>query len=410
MHARGRIIAATARLLRALTTGRVPSQVAAAPRAADHAARRHPRALASVATLVALSVLGGTAVAGVSVVTVGEPAMAALYGGFEIDGDMQAGTEGGIDWSSPELAPQPRAIDPLGSSADTYFAGGSNAVNAPSQTLTTGKISPAANDIGNVYGHSAFVDHSQWLYIGFERAVASGTMTFQFELSQLPSAVNAAGYEMPVRSVGDLLIIGTYSGSGFAVDGAHAWDGSGWIAQPIAADSPVHAASNTSTITTLDERTLTAGLFGEVAINLSALLSTPSCPGVEASTLAVRNATGGSINSALREYVEPFEIGLDDECGDLTIRKVDEAASPVARASFTVAPDPTPLSTAASLAITDGGAGDADGVADGTLTLGDARPGVTYTITETAAPPVTSSMRRRRPSRSTTAVRTRSTS
>jgi len=70
----------------------------------------------------------------------------------------------------------------------------------------------------------------------------------------------------------------------------------------------------------------------------------------------------------------------------VSIAKVDGAGNPLPGATFEISPDPT--GGVGTLVITDGGPGDADGVANGLITLEtvrfDAGP---FTVTETAPPP-----------------------
>ena len=70
--------------------------------------------------------------------------------------------------------------------------------------------------------------------------------------------------------------------------------------------------------------------------------------------------------------------------GDLRIEKYDQASVLVGGATFTINPDPAD-GLGAAITVTDGGAGDPDGMADGIIVL--AAVPTTYTVTETVAPP-----------------------
>jgi hypothetical protein len=94
------------------------------------------------------------------------------------------------------------------------------------------------------------------------------------------------------------------------------------------------------------------------------------------------------------ESAVPSGVGLDldvenipaqvIDTGTLRIEKYDQDGLLVGGATFTVSPDPA-TGLDGPITVTDGGAGDPDGVADGIIQL-TAVP-TTYTVTETVAPP-----------------------
>lgn len=314
--------------------------------------------------------------------TLGAPAAEAVnVGGFEIDGDF-AVNAGGLDWNA--LPGQPSAKDAIGSGTDDNFAGGAKEQDTSSWQLLNSSVSPAANDIGNLYGYGALVGGQQYAFIGFERAVSGGTTMFNVELNQNSDVRNSYGVLVPNRQPGDLLIDIQQQASGTpTVGGVYRWDGSQWVAIANGA-SGVTGASNSTVVTNPLGQILQPGTFAELGVNLSQVFGIPACPGVTFNAINMRSRASTSITSQVKDYVQPGAVSVPTSCGALSIDKRDPAGNRLPGATFTISPNPIPLATG-TLTVTDGSAQDPDGAANGVINFANAPP-ATYTVTETGAP------------------------
>ena len=69
-----------------------------------------------------------------------------------------------------------------------------------------------------------------------------------------------------------------------------------------------------------------------------------TCAGGDFGTMNIRSFTGNADESALKDYVNPVTIDIDDSCGELEIYKVDQFGNPLAGATFSISPNPIPAS------------------------------------------------------------------
>jgi uncharacterized surface anchored protein len=325
-------------------------------------------------TVATLPVLGSTL------------ANAATVGGFEIDGNMVS--DGAHDWAT--VGGQPSATDGTGANETLAFVPGNSAKELKPENwdLNNDAVSPEANDIADLYSHSATdASGDQFIFFGFEREKNTGTISYSIELNQLPNMTNENGVSIPDRSVGDVLISVTQQGgSVFSIDGVYTWSGSGWSLVP-GGIAHIVGDTNDAPITDIDGNTLPTGRFLEISVNLTDLFNVPSCPGKNFEALNVRSRASQSVSSDGKDYVAPVTIDVADTCGDLTIEKYDEDGVLLPGATFSISPNPIPLQpNAPALVVTDGGTNDPDGLANGIIYFEDAKP-ADYTVTETAAPP-----------------------
>lgn len=318
------------------------------------------------------------------------PAEAVLVAGFEIDGNTPDGAEAGVDWDTPVGT---RADDPVGNIDTTTFKG-SKEFEHPSTWERGVGLAPNQDDISAVYFHDAIVDGDIWGYVGFRRYTTTGTTNFDVEFNKLPNAT-ATTY-LPVRSVGDVMVRFEQDGNNaFELTAAWFWTrvsssdwGSGCIEVPGYTPRSGWCAESITSIP-FTGATGEDGHFAEGAFNFSSLLDQANpgatCVGGDFGTMNLRSFTGNANESALKDYVEPLAIDVDDTCGELEIYKVDQFGDPVPSATFSISPNPIPGETG-TLVVTDGGEGDPDSTADGAIVIDPATPG-TYTVIETAAPP-----------------------
>jgi hypothetical protein len=318
-------------------------------------------------------------------------ASAAVVAGFEIDGNTPV-DGGGTDWAGLDDATTHKA-DPVGN-VDTSTFKGSKEFEHPSTWETGTGLAPPQDDISDVYVHDAIVDDDIWGFIGFRRFSTSGVTNFDVEFNRQENA-GGSSY-LPLRSVGDVMVRFEQDGNkGFKLTNAYFWrleTGPDWTAgclevsgySPGAGWCPVDIAQVPFTGTTGE-----GGLFGEGAFNFTALLELGggdiTCLGGNFGTMNIRTFTGNADQSALKDYVDAVSIDVGDTCGAMEIYKVDQFGNSVPGATFSISPNPIPGQTASPLVITEGGAGDPDGTADGAIVIDPASPG-TYTVVETAAP------------------------
>ncbi|MCD6641042.1 MAG: prealbumin-like fold domain-containing protein [Nocardioides sp.] len=308
-------------------------------------------------------------------------ANAALAAGFEIDGNLVTDA-GGKDWDNFG----DRVNDPTGTTDTSNFTQGSKEFNNPATWQTATGTSTNQGDIDDVYSYIDDSSGETWAFLGFTRVANNGTMTFMVEFNQ---QVNTG--VRPVRTAGDLLLRFEQDGNGdFTLTTAYKWtesetgsfpagctvvDGytpeSAWCTQSLSGSGFVGASSADK-------------LFAEGAVNLSAFDTVGDCRGAYG-VMNVRSFSGESESSSLKDYIEPVPVSVPPSCGRLVIDKVDQFGDAVAGATFTITPSPIPGSAAASLTVTDGGANDPDGLADGVIDIDPAKPG-TYTVEEIAAP------------------------
>ena len=320
---------------------------------------------------------------------------AAVVGNFEIEGNTADDAAlVGIDWDTPGVPA--KTSDPVGNADTTNFGEGAKEFEHPSTWVRKTGVAPNQDDISGVYFHDAVVDDDIWGYVGFTRYTTSGTTNFDVEFNRLPNS--ATNTFAPVRSVGDVLVRFEQDGnSTFKLTSAWFWTRlsspdwgtgctevtgysprSGWCAESIAT-VPFTGATGDS------------GHFAEGAFNFSSLLEAggigdATCEGGDFGTMNIRSFTGNSVESALKDYVNPVTIDIDDSCGELEISKVDQFGNPLTGATFEISPNPIPGETTSPLVVVEGSSSDPDGEADGVVAIDPASPG-TYTVVETAAPP-----------------------
>ena len=313
---------------------------------------------------------------------------AVVVAGFEIDGNTPV-DGGGQDWATTGT----HATDPVGNADTSTFTGGSKEFDNPSTWETGTGLAPNQDDISDVYVHDAIVDDDIWGFIGFRRLTTSGVTNFDIEFNRLENAGNTYA---PDRSVGDVMVRFEQDGNNaFALTHAYFWrevDGSGWSSScievggydPDAGWCPVNVGSVPFTGTTGED-----GHFGEGAFNFTTLLELGggdiTCLGGNFGTMNIRTFTGNANQSALKDYVDAVTIDVGDTCGALEIHKVDQFGGSVGGATFSITPNPLPGGGTNPYVVTDGGANDPDGKADGIVNIDPAVPG-NYTITEVAGP------------------------
>jgi len=254
------------------------------------------------------------------------------------DGNLVVNTAGNTDWSN---APnRVTGVDQPSGSADNAFGQGTKE-DSPNVTVVDGSIPPNKNDLSRFYIGSEFTGGSNFVYLGWERAVNIGSANLDFELNQNPTAGFTGTTTGPVtlnRTAGDILITYDFGGSGTPTLGLLKWVTSGSTAQCFSANSLpcwgnrvnlsaagfAEGAVNAGTVSEpIAGGSLTAGLFGEAAVNLTAAGVFPSgtCTAFGSTFLKSRSST--SFTAEVKDFVAPQPINISN-CGTIKIHKVTE--------------------------------------------------------------------------------------
>lgn len=316
---------------------------------------------------------------------------AAVVAGFEVDGNTTVDA-GGQDWAGLPDASTHRS-DPVGNADTSTFKGSKELEHPTTWEIGTG-LAPNQDDISDVYVHDAVVDDDVWGFIGFRRHTTTGVTNFDVELNKQAN-IGGSTFE-PTRSVGDVMVRFEQDGNkGFRLTSAYFWrlrTGPSWVSGCLAVAGYTPGAGWCPVgvdLVPFAGATGEGGHFGEGAFNLTSLLELGggeiTCLGGSFGTMNIRTFTGNADESALKDYVDAVSVDVGDTCGAMRISKVDQFGNAVPGATFSISPHPVPGGGASPLVVTDGGAGDPDGAADGAIVIDPASPG-TYTVIETAAP------------------------
>jgi len=302
------------------------------------------------------------------------PALANLAGStFEgNDGNLVVNTPGNTDWAN--VAGRVTGLDKSADKTDNSFGQGSKE-DDPNVTIVTGSIPPNKNDLTRFYVASEFVSNANYLYLAWERLVNIGNANLDLEINQNPTpgfTSSATGPITLVRTAGDLLVTYDFGGSGTptlglvkwltAASGAAASDCRAsntlpcWGAVPaddaldgvddnrinLTAAGSAEGAVNTGTISEpIAGGTLTAGLFGEAAINLTAANVFPpgTCEAFGSTFLKSRSSS--AFGAEMKDFIAPQPVNISN-CGKIVINKV-------------TVPSPDPTNTSFAFTLNGGG-------------------------------------------------------
>jgi LPXTG-motif cell wall-anchored protein len=323
-----------------------------------------------------------------------------LVGTFEIDGNTCVDAPGKVDWNSFVDDNSDTVNDILYTFDDakdnTAYTQGDAERDDPAG-FHTGGSSQGKDDITDAWSYTKIISTHVWTFFGVQRVSDNGTTTYDVELNhktnspheQNPNrtaAVNGAG--------GDLLLQFQVNGTGpLTFDKAYQWTARADFDSPdcFGPSAPYGfgwCPLNTVTPPSFESSHSTDGLFAEGAIDLSALAAVNGgiCTG-SFGQMNIRTVASEEHTAALQDYVKPFPTDIGSTCGSIVIHKyADDGTTLIGGAHFTISPDPTPGSNSAGpVTLIDGGAGDADNTANGTITISPAEAD-SYTVTETQAP------------------------
>ncbi|AQP45080.1 hypothetical protein RPIT_10000 [Tessaracoccus flavus] len=294
-----------------------------------------------------------------------------VVGGFEIEGNWVVDTPGNLDWAVVDYDVYNDGFN------DTTQIGGKE--NEPGTWYQEGPNASGKADIGRVWSYSNITGGDQYLHMALDRAAGTGSVAYVIELNQSPEMDGL----VPVRTIGDLRLNVEQGGNrAFELLSVSRWDGTAWVDYTPPAGS-VYGESNPDEVTGPGGEIFEPRTFLESSFNLTQLGVPTTCDATSFSQANIRTRTSQSLSSEIEDWVRA-PINVPSRCALIEIHKTDEAANALVGATFTVTPNP--VTGAGTLTVTDGGTGDRDGVANGTIELRTDFFGILYTVTEIAAP------------------------
>lgn len=264
----------------------------------------------------ATALIASVLLVGSGAVWLAAPATAAActtVGGFEIDGNLDGGTCGGVDFSN------------AGGVAQTTSSGTYNVVadNSNSGTWSNGGGTPPKVSFDRVYATTRTVGSNYFAYVGWERPQNKGTGGYAIEIDNAATRVGPDQAPQPDRSAGGYVFFITTHGGDAPVLGQS-------CAFTSQADYPgvcstgttgFAAAVNGSSITDpFTGSSVASGKFLEVGLDVTQLTGKkPACP--PASTVAslyLRSFTGEDSGPTgnIKGYVAPLEVKPASSCVD----------------------------------------------------------------------------------------------
>jgi hypothetical protein len=262
------------------------------------------------------------------------------------DGNLVVNTAGNEDWANaPHLV---TGIDKLSGRTDNAFGQGTKE-DDPNVTVVTGSIPPNKNDLTRFYVASEVAGGNNFLYLAWERLVNIGAANLDFEVNKNVTTgfdTNTTGPVTLNRTAGDLLITYDFAGSGTPTLGLLKWVTSGATSQCFSANAlpcwgnrvdlsaagfaqgAVNSAANNppngdvvDPIAPSAPRTLTAGLFGEAAINLTAAGVFPAGTCTAFGSTFLKSRSSSSFPAEIKDFIAPQQVNISN-CGKVIIHKV----------------------------------------------------------------------------------------
>jgi hypothetical protein len=209
--------------------------------------------------------------------------------------------------------------------------------------VVTGAIPPNKNDLTRFYEASEQVSNGNiFLYLGWERLVNIGNANLDFEINQATTTTftaNATGAVTLNRTAGDLLVTYDFGGSGTPTLGLNFWVTSAtgsvsdcfsanalpcWGKHVTLGSTTAEGAVNSATVAEpIAGGSLTAGLFGEASINLTAAGVFPAGVCEAFGTAFAKSRSSSSFTAELKDFIAPIAVNISN-CGSITINKVTQ--------------------------------------------------------------------------------------
>jgi hypothetical protein len=356
------------------------------------------------------------AITTVLALTLVSPGFANLAGStFEgNDGNLVVDTAGNTDWANAPS--RVVGLDQPSGTSDNAFGKGTKE-DDPNVQVVTGSIPPNKNDLTRFYVGSEFANNSNFLYLAWERAVNIGAANMDLEINQHPTSGFTGTTTGPVtlnRTAGDLLVTYDFGGSGTPTLGLLRWVTSGPTSQCFSANAlpcwgnridltaagDAEGAVNTATVTDPvppgAPRTLTTGLFGEAAINLTAAGVFPAGTCEAFGSAFLKSRSSSSFPAEVKDFIAPQPVNISN-CGTVNIIKrtdprginqdfnfTSTIPNPPAGSPAPTTPDCTADTTPSSFTLNDNGNTSSDSTAN-TEHCANV-PAGSYTVTEGSQP------------------------
>lgn len=254
------------------------------------------------------------------------------------DGNLVVNNAANTDWAN--VAGLTTGPDLASGGNDNAFGQGTKE-DVSATNVVDGSIPPNKNDLTRFYEASEQgAGGNIFLYLGWERLVNIGNANLDFEINQNPTTNFTSSTAGPValnRTAGDLLVTYDFGGSGTPSIGLLKWVTTGSTSQCFSANSlpcwgnkvtlganVVEAAVNTGPIAeSVAGGSLTTGLFGEAAINLT--LAGVFQPGVckAFGSTFVKSRSSSSFTAEIKDFIAPTPVEISN-CGTLNITKVTQ--------------------------------------------------------------------------------------
>ncbi len=344
------------------------------------------------------------------------------------DGNLLVDTAGKTDWCNQPLSFSgtcPLAslvpgfvegIDKPSGTGDNAFGQGTKE-DSSNVTVVTGSIPPNKNDLTRFYAGADFVGGNNFLYLAWERAVNIGNANLDFEISQNATAGFTTSTTGPVtlnRTAGDLLVTYDFGGSGTPTLGLLRWVTSGATSQCFSSNSlpcwgnrvdlsaagdaegAVNPGNVTDPIAPNAPRTLSTGLFGEAAINLTAAGVFPANTCTAFGSTFLKSRSSSSFTAEIKDFIAPVPVNISN-CGEIVIIKHTNPRGLDQQFSYgSTIPNPTGTVTTSSTPYCQGDTSpssftlndNANTTGDSTANTEDCKnvPAGSYTVTEGAEP------------------------
>ena len=248
----------------------------------------------------------------------------------DADGNLVVDCPGFTDWAN---APN-RVVGPDQPSGgtDNSFGNGTKE-DVVTTTVLQGSIPPNKSDLTRFDVANEFAGSSNYLYLAWERAVNIGSANLDLEINQNATAGFTGTTTGPVtlnRTAGDLLVTYDFSGSGTPTLGLLKWVTSGATSQCFSSNSlpcwgnrvnlsaagSAEGAVNTGTVTDPvppnAPRTLTTGLFGEAAINLTGAGVFPAGTCEAFGSTFLKSRASSSFGAEVKDFIAPQPVNISN--------------------------------------------------------------------------------------------------
>ncbi len=322
-------------------------------------------------------------------------------------------TFGTTDWQN--VSGLHKGIDLASGTGDNAFGQGTKEDDA-NVTTVSGSIPPNKSDLSRFYEASEFANHSNYLYLAWERTNVLGSANMDFEINQATTPnLGVAGPHTINRTAGDLLVTFDFTnGGGRPTLGLLFWVTSGSTDQCFSSNSlpcwgnrlVLNSTNSIGAVNNLDAvtdpiapdapRSLSALTFGEAAINLTAAGVFPAGTCEAFGSAFLKSRASASFPAEVKDFIAPIPVNISN-CGEIKIIKhtdprglnqIFSYTSTIPNPSGTVTTSSTPYcqldTSPASFTLNDNG----NTTADNSANTEDCKnvPANSYTVTEGSEP------------------------